>query len=64
MTYRGIPRMEVHLFTWRELSREVRRVGFRIDEVIPIDAVRSRPIAAPWLGHGLRAGGWIVFLGR
>ncbi len=64
MTYRGIADMEVHLFTWRELSREIRRAGFRIDEVLPIDAVRSRPIVAPWLGHGLRAGGWIVFASR
>jgi ubiquinone/menaquinone biosynthesis C-methylase UbiE len=64
MTYRGIDRMEVHLFTWRELAREIRRAGFKIDEVLPIDAVRSRPIAVPWLGHGIRAGGWIVFLSR
>jgi SAM-dependent methyltransferase len=64
MTYRGISAMEVHLFTWRELSRDLRAAGFRIDEVLPIDAVQSRPIVAPWLGHGLRAGGWIVFLTR
>ena len=64
MTYRGIAGMEVHLFTWRELSRDIRSAGFRIDEVLPIDPVRARPIAAPWLGHGLRAGGWIVFLSR
>jgi SAM-dependent methyltransferase len=64
MTYRGIAGMEVHLFTWRELSRDLRSAGFRIDEVLPIDPVRARPIVAPWLGHGLRAGGWIVFLVR
>jgi ubiquinone/menaquinone biosynthesis C-methylase UbiE len=64
MTYRGIAGMEVHLFTWRGLSREIRNAGFKIDEVLPIDAVRSRPIAAPWLGHGVRAGGWIVFASR
>ena len=64
MTYRGIAGMEVHLFTWRELSRDIRSAGFRIDEVLPIDAVRSRPIAAPWLGHSYRAGGWLVFLER
>ena len=64
MTYRGIPEMEVHLFTWHELSSEIRRAGFRIDEVLPIDAVRSRAIEVPWLGHGLRAGGWIVFANR
>lgn len=64
MTYRGIPGMEVHLFTWRGLSKEIRAAGFKIDEVIPIDAVRSRPIVAPWLAHGVRAGGWIVFASR
>ncbi len=64
MTYRGIAGMEVHLFTWRELASDLRSTGFRIDEVLPIDAVRSRPIAAPWFGHGIRAGGWIVFLTR
>ena len=64
MTYRGIAGMEVHLFTWRGLSRDLRSAGFRIDEVLPIDAVRARPIVAPWFGHGFRAGGWIVFLSR
>ncbi len=47
MTYRGIAGMEVHLFTWRELSRDLRAVGFRIDEVLPIDAVRARTNHAP-----------------
>jgi SAM-dependent methyltransferase len=64
MTYRGIPGMEVHLFRWGELSRDLRGAGFRIDEVLPIDAVRSRPIAAPWLAHSIRAGGWIIFASR
>lgn len=64
MTYRGVAGMEVHLFTWGELSGEIRRAGFRIDEVLPIDAVRATPIAWPWLAHGLRAGGWIIFASR
>ncbi len=64
MTYRGISGMEVHLFTWRELSRDLRSTGFRIDEVLPIDAIHSRPIAAPRVAHNLRAGGWIVFASR
>jgi ubiquinone/menaquinone biosynthesis C-methylase UbiE len=64
MTYRGIAGMEVHLFTWPELSREIRAAGFRIDEVLPIDPVHARAIAAPRIAHGLRAGGWIVFLSR
>ncbi|SIO03591.1 Methyltransferase domain-containing protein [Singulisphaera sp. GP187] len=64
MTYRGISGMEVHLFRWRELKSDLRSAGFRIDDVLPIDAVRAEPIAAPWFGHSLRAGGWIVFASR
>jgi SAM-dependent methyltransferase len=64
MTYRGIPRMEVHLYTWRELAGALHSAGFRIDEVLAVDAVHAQPIAAPRLGHALRAGGWIVFASR
>jgi len=64
MTYRGIPAMEVHLYRWRELKHDLRSAGFRIDEVLPIDAVNARPIAAPWFWPGVRAGGWIVFASR
>jgi SAM-dependent methyltransferase len=64
MTYRGIPDMEVHLYRWGELRRELRSVGFRIDEVVPVHAVSSRPIALPWLAHAIRAGGWLVFCRR
>jgi SAM-dependent methyltransferase len=64
MVYRGIPGMEVHLYRWPELRRDLVGAGFRIDEVLAIDAVRSRPIVAPWFWPGLRAGGWIVFASR
>jgi SAM-dependent methyltransferase len=64
MTYRGIPGMEVHLFRWGELNRDLRSAGFRIDEVVALDAVRATPIATPWLLPGLRAGGWVVFASR
>ena len=64
MTYRGIPNMEVHLYRWGELKRSLRRAGFRIDEVLPIDTVHAQVIRAPWLAHPVRAGGWIVFATR
>jgi SAM-dependent methyltransferase len=64
MTYRGIANMEVHLYRWSELARELIGTGFVIDEVLPIDAVRSLPITLPGLAHGLRAGGWLVFARR
>ena len=64
MTYRGIPSMEVHLYTWPELRRSIRAAGFRIDEVLPIDAVRAEPIRWPGFAQSIRAGGWIVFATR
>jgi len=64
MDYRGISGMYVHLYRWGELKRELRRAGFRIDEVIPLDEVSAAPIPMPWLAHGFRAGGWIVFARR
>jgi SAM-dependent methyltransferase len=64
MLYRGIPGMEVHLYRWSELRRELLDTGFHIDEVLAIDAVRSRPIFAPWFLPALRAGGWIIFASR
>jgi SAM-dependent methyltransferase len=64
MTYRGIPKMEVHLYRWGELASEVEDAGFRIDEVLPIDRVHAQLIGAPWLLPKLRAGGWIVFMTR
>ncbi len=64
MTYRGIAGMWVHLYRWGELKRELRRAGFLIDEVIPLDEVSAEPIRLPWIAHSLRAGGWIVFARR
>jgi SAM-dependent methyltransferase len=64
MVYRAIPGMEVHLYRWRELRRDLCESGFRIDEVLALDVVHALPIAAPWFLPGVRAGGWIVFASR
>lgn len=64
MTYRGVPGMEVHLYRWRELARELDRAGFRIDEILPIDTIHARPIRFPAILPGLRAGGWLLFLSK
>ena len=56
MTYRGIPGMEVHLYRWGELQRDL-AVGGLPDRRGPADRrVHARPIAAPWLlpGHPRR----------
>jgi ubiquinone/menaquinone biosynthesis C-methylase UbiE len=62
MTYRGIPGMVVHLFRWGELRSLITSVGFDLEEVLAIDEIHAQPIPWPWLGHPLRAGGWILFL--
>jgi SAM-dependent methyltransferase len=64
MNYRGIAGMEVHLYRWSELRRDLRDAGLRIDESIPLDEVTARPISRPWFFPSLRAGGWLVFATR
>jgi SAM-dependent methyltransferase len=64
MDYRGINGMYVHLYRWGELKSELRRAGLRVEGVIPLDEVSAAPIEKPWLAHGFRAGGWIVFARR
>ena len=64
MNYRGIPGMKVHLYRWGELKRDLRRAGFQIQDVLPLDEVSAAADRRPWLAHSLRAGGWIVFAER
>jgi len=64
MTYRGIPGMQVHLYRWGELKRDLRGAGFRIEEVLPLEDVSYEGIRMPWVAHRFRAGGWIVFGSR
>ena len=61
MTYRGVPRMTVHLYRWRELRDDLRAAGFVLDESVPLNSVTARVITAPAILPGLRAGGWVVF---
>ncbi len=62
--YRRIPKMYLHTFSRGELVRALRRAGFRIREVIPLDVARQRPLPCRWLLGGLRANGWIVVAER
>ena len=58
--YRGIPRMYLHTYGERELLCAVREVGFRVDELVRLDAQRQRGLRFGWLFGSLRANGWIV----
>ncbi len=58
--YRGIPRMYLHTFTQRELTRSLTQAGFKIDELIPLNASRQRRLRCGWFFGPLRANGWIA----
>jgi len=58
--YRGIPQMYLHTFTRGELLCTLRRAGFAIKELIPLDANRHRPLPHSWFLGRFRANGWIV----
>ncbi len=64
MMYRGIADMKVHLYRWGELNRDLRRAGFLVEDVLPLDEVSATPMEPPYLLHRFRAGGWIVFARR
>lgn len=64
MTYRGVPNMEVHLYRWGELKRDLTAAGLRIDEALPLCPITARVIGSPRLAPWLRAGGWIVFASK
>jgi SAM-dependent methyltransferase len=59
--YRRIPNMFLHVFSLGELKRMLRRAGFEIEDVIPLNVTRQRPLARPWFLGRIRANGWVVF---
>lgn len=63
-TYRGVVGMEVHLYRWSELRKELNQAGFRVKERIAVDERTAEPIRWPWLFNSVRAGGWIIFAQR
>jgi hypothetical protein len=61
---RGIPNMYMHVFSFGEIRSLLQRAELTLDEVVPLDATCSGPLARPrWLPR-LRANGWILFAHR
>lgn len=58
--YRGVPKMFLHTFPRRELLGELRQVGFRTLDMIPLNLERTRRLPHSWFFGGLRANGWVV----
>ncbi len=59
-SYRGIPQMFLHVFTYREIRRDLRQAGFEIVRMIPLDPGRHQPLCWPRLLGRWRANGWII----
>lgn len=58
-SYRGIPGLRLHVFTAREVLREMSRGGFTLREAYPLCPSRSgRWAGAPWLAN-FRSNGWL-----
>jgi SAM-dependent methyltransferase len=59
-TYRGVPNMFLHVFRLGEIKRDLRRAGFAVSKIIPLDRKRNRMLRASWIAGSLRANGWVV----
>ncbi len=58
--YRGVPSMFLHIFTRRELKRDLKRAGFQLREMIPLHTSRQKRLPLSWFFGGIRANGWIA----
>ncbi|MBP86279.1 MAG: methylase [Planctomycetaceae bacterium] len=63
-SYRGLPNMFLHVFRLGELKRDLRRAGFQVTRIIPLDPRRHRALRMPCVAGRLRANGWIVVAER
>ena len=58
--HRGIAGLTLHLFTRREVSRRLRRTGFRIVEVQPVSSGPDGRLSLPRFFGWLRAYGYLI----
>ncbi len=59
-SYRGVPRMFLHVFTRHELTSDLKSAGFEIVEFLPLNTERRHALSRAWWLGRLRANGWIV----
>lgn len=62
--YRGIPNVRLHLYTAREIRRELKSAGFQPIELQPLAPNRRGELASPAIFPGLRANGWLIMAQR
>ena len=59
-TIHGVPHVLLHLFTRRQLQRELHDGGWRIAEMIPLCRAHRKRLSASRFFPDVRANGWIV----
>jgi len=57
---RGVPHMYMHVFSRRELLRQLREAGFTLETLVPLRPDGEGPLRFPHGLGSLRANGWIV----
>ncbi len=62
--YRGLPNMFLHIFSQRELRRELKRSALHIKEMHLLNVSSSQMLTRRWLLPHLRAGGFIAVCSR
>jgi len=58
--YHDVPNFFLHVFTRREIARDLREAGIAVERLLPLSVERQALLSLPWLFPGVRAGGWIV----
>jgi SAM-dependent methyltransferase len=58
--YRGVPNMFLHIYSRRELQRDMQAAGWRCDRWLWLDQQSSGPLRHRWWIPRVRAGGWVV----
>ena len=58
--HQGVAGLTLHLFTRREVVRQLRGAGFRILETRPLSLRRDGRLTWPWCLGWLRAYGYLI----
>jgi ubiquinone/menaquinone biosynthesis C-methylase UbiE len=58
--YRGLPNMFLHVFSHRELKRDLRHAGLAIEQFYVLNRESSSLLPKPWYATHVRAGGFLA----
>jgi len=62
--YRGLPSMFLHIYSEREMRRDLQSASLTVDRWLRLNLTSSGPLRYPWFASGLRAGGFLAVATR